>query len=383
MSPAAFYLIASLYLNSEKQIKLALVLSCFLGLLMVAILVGCISRLLNSSPVGPTSLVVYILILVYLIAGVLHPTELKCLLPGVLYFFSLPSAFVILNMYAIINLNNVSWGTRETKPSYNNTSNRRSDRMGEYFAGLFKMKPNQELNKNLESLVEAIDKFNKKVNRIAEKGSLKNGYMERKLENDLKDIQSPESSIKMDLDIYLEDKQSWMDHECLKHCEKTSLDGSETKFFETLIEKHLYPIKMTKVKQDEITEELNELRDKCCFGFMLLNAFWIVFVLCLQLLHDKLRDKIYIVIWFYTKEPIYYEPVSFIFVSLFIIVICVQFFAMTWHRTFTFIQLLRNTRLRGRSEKTLKQENINGTGNHQQTQTQDSNDVSTDIANTI
>lgn len=35
-------------------------------------------------------------------------------MPGVLYFLSIPSMYLLLILYSLINLNVVSWGTRET-----------------------------------------------------------------------------------------------------------------------------------------------------------------------------------------------------------------------------------------------------------------------------
>jgi hypothetical protein len=41
--------------------------------------------------------------------------EFTCLIPGLLYFIAIPSMSMLLFLYSIGNLHNVSWGTRETK----------------------------------------------------------------------------------------------------------------------------------------------------------------------------------------------------------------------------------------------------------------------------
>ena len=41
--------------------------------------------------------------------------EFTCLIPGLLYFVAIPSMSMLLFLYSIGNLHNVSWGTRETK----------------------------------------------------------------------------------------------------------------------------------------------------------------------------------------------------------------------------------------------------------------------------
>ena len=41
--------------------------------------------------------------------------EFTCLMHGLLYFVAIPSMSMLLFLYSIGNLHNVSWGTRETK----------------------------------------------------------------------------------------------------------------------------------------------------------------------------------------------------------------------------------------------------------------------------
>ena len=53
------------------------------------------------------------LIIVYIIAGVLHPQEMHILASGMVYFISLPTTFVLLNIYSFCNLHVMKWGTRE------------------------------------------------------------------------------------------------------------------------------------------------------------------------------------------------------------------------------------------------------------------------------
>ena len=111
--PGAVYTVVCFKCKSDIQIQVAAVLSSLLGVVMIGILVGSVARIFNQSPINPSSLILYSLIGIFLIAGVLHPREFKCLFPGVLYFISLPAAFVLLNIYSLTNLNNISWGTRE------------------------------------------------------------------------------------------------------------------------------------------------------------------------------------------------------------------------------------------------------------------------------
>ena len=56
---------------------------------------------------------VYLYVGIFVLAGLLHPEEFMCLIPGVLYFLCIPSGFLLLFIYSMINMNIVSWGTRE------------------------------------------------------------------------------------------------------------------------------------------------------------------------------------------------------------------------------------------------------------------------------
>jgi heme/copper-type cytochrome/quinol oxidase subunit 4 len=69
----------------------------------------------------------------------------------------------------------------------------------------------------------------------------------------------------------------------------------------------------------------------------MLNATWIATLLSLNVLQANFKEKIYIYIADQKNEPI-----SFLFVVFFLIVILMQFVAMMWHRGITFIQLIRN-----------------------------------------
>merc|ERR1719342_1014637 len=50
---------------------------------------------------------------IYPLAGILHPQEIKCFPMIVSYFLTIPSMYLLLVIYSVFNLNNVSWGTRE------------------------------------------------------------------------------------------------------------------------------------------------------------------------------------------------------------------------------------------------------------------------------
>lgn len=50
----------------------------------------------------------------FIVSAILHPQEFLDLLPGALYYITIPSGYLLLMIYSMVNMNIVSWGTRET-----------------------------------------------------------------------------------------------------------------------------------------------------------------------------------------------------------------------------------------------------------------------------
>jgi chitin synthase len=80
---------------------------------MMAVLVGIMLQIMEDGPLAPSSLFFFIVAGEMLIAALLHPQEFGGLPAGVVYYVTVPSMYLLLIVYAIFNLNNVSWGTRE------------------------------------------------------------------------------------------------------------------------------------------------------------------------------------------------------------------------------------------------------------------------------
>lgn len=65
----------------------------------------------------PSSMFIVIMALISIITALLHPQEIGLIFHGVLYILCIPSAYLLLTIYSMTNMNNVSWGTREAKPA--------------------------------------------------------------------------------------------------------------------------------------------------------------------------------------------------------------------------------------------------------------------------
>lgn len=61
-------------------------------------------------PVSFLTLYLGVMCAIFLITTLLHPYDFTCLLNGLSYLFCLPSAYVLLYIYSIINIIDSSWG---------------------------------------------------------------------------------------------------------------------------------------------------------------------------------------------------------------------------------------------------------------------------------
>lgn len=80
---------------------------------MMAVLVGVMLQITNDGVLAPSSLFFFCVAGEMIITALLHPKEINCLLYGIVYYVTVPSMYMLLVIYSVFNLNNISWGTRE------------------------------------------------------------------------------------------------------------------------------------------------------------------------------------------------------------------------------------------------------------------------------
>lgn len=80
---------------------------------MMAVIVGTALQLGEDGIGSPSAIFLIALSGSFFIAACLHPQEFWCIVPGIIYLLSIPCMYLLLILYSIINLNVVSWGTRE------------------------------------------------------------------------------------------------------------------------------------------------------------------------------------------------------------------------------------------------------------------------------
>jgi chitin synthase len=111
------FVLVCAFCKSDHQVMVAMVLSLVYAIIMMAVLVGLALQMGEDGLLAPTSLSLIFVAGSFVLAGILHPQEFKCLPMGVIYYITIPSMYLLLMIYSIFNLNNVSWGTREVPKS--------------------------------------------------------------------------------------------------------------------------------------------------------------------------------------------------------------------------------------------------------------------------
>lgn len=101
--------------KNDYKILYAQILSVIYALLMLAVLVGTAIEIFQKSVLTPNSIFFLSMIGSFVVAAIIHPQEFTCLFPLLIYLLCIPSMYLLLTIYSIIEMHVVSWGTREVK----------------------------------------------------------------------------------------------------------------------------------------------------------------------------------------------------------------------------------------------------------------------------
>ena len=98
---------------------MAKILSALYGLVLVAVLAHSLVSLAHGIEMKFSLPLMFFFMMAcfILLAGCMHPREICCLLAGPIFLFLTPSMSMLLILYSIININAVSWGTRDSVPN--------------------------------------------------------------------------------------------------------------------------------------------------------------------------------------------------------------------------------------------------------------------------
>lgn len=82
-------------------------------MMMMVVMVGIVLQIMEDGWLAPSSMFTVATFSIFFITAALHPQEVGCLAYLLIYYITIPSMYMLLTIYSLCNLNNVSWGTRE------------------------------------------------------------------------------------------------------------------------------------------------------------------------------------------------------------------------------------------------------------------------------
>jgi len=402
--PIVMFMVVCFFANSYQQIRFALLLSTAYALVMCLVVVAMIMQIVDEGLITPSGLFLVAMAASFIITAIMHPKEFWCLPCGFIYYLLVPSMYLLLIIYSLFNLNDVSWGTREVKTKKTKKeqeaekkaleeaekkrkqnsllgmlqrSQQQEDEGSIEFslAGLFKImccvhpKPN-DMNVVMTSIMEIKKKLEEVDSHLGggrrrsthhHRVSIKSDATAVVTEDDADATESvtseettePKGEKRNDLvnPYWIEDTKA------VRKGQVTFLHEKEVRFWKDIIEKYLHPLVKKDGDQKKMAEALRDLRNMSVFSFMMLNAIFVIIVFLLQLNKDKIHinwplgiktnitydqttDEIHI-----SKEYLQLEPIGLVFVFFFALILIIQFVAMLFHRFGTISHILASTTL--------------------------------------
>ncbi|XP_057328446.1 chitin synthase chs-2-like isoform X1 [Microplitis mediator] len=401
--PIAIFVTVCVVCKPDVQLIIAAIISTFYGLVMIVVLVGIMIQIADDGWFAPSTILFIAVAGQLIIAGILHPQEMSCLMCGVIYYVTVPSMYMLLIIYSLFNVHNVTWGTRESKVIYQedsseskgeNTANKiknvrtlrthpldnslfrwfgrklhtrnisfeESYRLGNIQKSLDQISSRLEnleknlLNEEVKVKFDSEDELYENSTDIIQKQSLRSGVNNididsksenpsRSIHDDLNDINSRSFLV----------SPPWVQDPDIQRGKVEFLSHDEEIFWNRLIKKYLYPLDEDKKQIEKTADALKTLRNEFLFKFFMLNALFVLTVFLMQLNKDTLhfqwplgltynityhRDTIEV---HFEKDYLQLEPIGCLFILGFVLILFIQFMAMLFHRYNTFLHLLSNT----------------------------------------
>ncbi|KAL1421019.1 hypothetical protein MTO96_004376 [Rhipicephalus appendiculatus] len=342
--------------TDAQPIMVAEVLSAAYALLMAAVMVGTALQIQEDGIASPSSMFFVVTGLVFVFAAMVHPQEFQCVAHSLLYFVLVPSMYLILALYSVINLNVVSWGTRETTtpntaqggaghavPGAGRPPHRRSS-----WGGFLPERGRQgQLKIGEPRALVAREWGGTKMPVLSEEEESADEHGPRK---ELK----PTGISSGTQDAAAEcDHSVWRSHPTLRHCVHATLEPEEDSFWTSLITEFLEPEKAKDASTvHEMQGKLDALRNRVASALLFCNAMYVLVIVLLQ--HHK--STLYIE-WplaanvtigyvpsaeFVVVQASYQhlEPLGIVFIAFFAFILLLQVCGMMIHRFHTFSHVL-------------------------------------------
>lgn len=347
--PILLFMLVCFTCKANIQVFVAAIISTLYGMIMVAVIVGTAINIVQDGILSPSAMFLMLLMSQIVITAILHTEEIFCIIYSVIYFITIPSMYVLLIIYSVCNLNDITWGTREIKTRktaaeleqekkeaeeakrkakqksllgfLQNGVGSNDDEEGSIeisLAGLFKCmfcthgqtsnekqqlvaiaQSMENVNKRLEIIERAVDPHGvtsrRRASSVGSRGDHLGAIGEDPAEgqdghSEPETVTSQNTEGNREGSNFLS-RPYWLSDEGLKKGEIDVLSMQEEQFWKDLLEKYLYPIDEDKAEKARIAKDLKDLRDQSVFAFFMMNALFVLIVFLLQLNKDLLHVK--------------------------------------------------------------------------------------------
>ncbi|XP_061670253.1 chitin synthase 1 [Syngnathoides biaculeatus] len=113
--PPVFYILICFIAKPNNQITIAAIMSVLYAFLMTASLFSIVGDMVvEGTFLTPTGVFLVSMTIMYLVTAILHPEEFGMIFYGLMYFICIPSGYLLLTIYSLVNMHIVTWGTRES-----------------------------------------------------------------------------------------------------------------------------------------------------------------------------------------------------------------------------------------------------------------------------
>ncbi|KAM9385868.1 chitin synthase chs-1-like [Pholidichthys leucotaenia] len=355
--PPAIYLGLSFKLKSDTQITIAAVLSIIYAFLMMVVTLAIIGSMVKEKTIlTPSSIFVIAMAMIYIITALLHPQEFYLVFYGLLYIICIPSAYLLLTIYSMVNMNNVSWGTREAKPTPGGpkpaaapqTTTQKAQGTFQRFLSWFRCCNKYKGPQHRQLHEENIITPEPEPLELQPQNTIVDGIFPEGEQGQIEPIYN------VPIPCWVRKLQSVTEDMNLV---EERLDEEEVEFWKELQVKYLEPLPNDKEKQKKIADDLKSLRNKINFAFFMTNAMWLVATFTLQIYSEifAIRIPIYNLTLDRTDNEIEINPVGLMFILGFALSVVLQFIGMFYHRMNTIMHYVAFMDTETRKPKPKKQ----------------------------
>uniref|UniRef100_A0A1I8BEZ9 chitin synthase n=1 Tax=Meloidogyne hapla TaxID=6305 RepID=A0A1I8BEZ9_MELHA len=327
--PVCAFICCCFALDSSIQLLFAKIASVIYAFIMLAVLIATTNQIVLETVFSPTSMFVLGMVVIFSFASCIHPKEFSNIIFGAIFFLMIPSTYVFLSLYSLINLNVINWGTREAvakatgQTTYKENIAERvlrrvanlNDENSFLTRLLIRFRGSEESSARIRTLERKIERTERLLLTIKET----NKPMECTPDNRrfgrpldmvdvvLREVKETELPLRSGYEavavrrLKTLQRQSvisdpckrslWMDCEYLQCCDRGKLRAGEETFWDELIDRYLKPIASTAQEQAQIAAGLVSLRNRIAFSIILMNGLLVLAVFLLQRHKDVLSVK--------------------------------------------------------------------------------------------